>query len=83
MRTPDHFILYGTTACHLCEQAAEVLADTGPLRLELVEIDISDNDVLIERYGTRIPVLHHVQSGEELDWPFDLKTLHAFLHNIS
>ncbi len=68
--------LYGTSACHLCEVAEALLAqllaqfpETAQPRIELV--DIADSDTLLERYGTRIPVLRRERDGVELDWPFD------------
>jgi len=33
----------------------------------------------MERYQLRIPVLQRVDSGAELDWPFDLASLMAWL----
>lgn len=68
--------LYGTSACHLCEVAeallAQVLAGFDEARQPQIElIDIADSDALIARYGTRIPVLHRLGDGVELDWPFD------------
>lgn len=34
------------------------------------KIDIAQSEEMVEEYGVRIPVLR-VQSGEELEWPFD------------
>lgn len=82
MHTPERFILYGTAACHLCEQAVEMLSAADTYLFELEKIDISINDLLLERYGTRIPVLRHVPSGQELDWPFDPNELDRFLRSI-
>ena len=71
--------LLGTVGCHLCEIAeAEImpLVDNG-LLVELV--DITDPEDLTEVYGLRIPVLSRVDSGAELDWPFDTQQVVAFL----
>lgn len=74
------YILYGTGACHLCEQAEALIA---PLlagldcRVELV--DIAADDALVERYGVRIPVLHRAAGGAELGWPFTAEEALAFL----
>ncbi|AZE93813.1 Thiol-disulfide isomerase [Pseudomonas orientalis] len=71
--------LFGTLGCHLCEIAeAEImpLVDHG-LLVELV--DITDPDDLTEVYGLRIPVLRRVDTGAELDWPFDTEQVVAFL----
>ncbi len=34
-------------------------------------VEIADDEDLLERYGVRIPVLRHRETGGELDWPFD------------
>ncbi len=60
--------LYGTEGCHLCEEAAFVLMR---LRLEWQDIDIAGDDALLDRYGSRIPVLRRADDGSELEWPFD------------
>ncbi len=65
-------LLYHTAGCHLCEQA-EALA--APLTVErgwvLRRIDIADDEALLERYATRIPVLRDPRGERELGWPFD------------
>lgn len=60
-------ILYGTEGCHLCDEASAILGQFG---LAWQTIDIADNEVLLERYGTRIPVLSKLDTDDELDWPF-------------
>lgn len=74
------FILYGTSACHLCEIAeAMLLAQRGPgVDFAFEKVDISESDALFERYGVRIPVLQH-PDGEELGWPFSAEQLAQFL----
>lgn len=72
-----NLVLYGTTYCHLCEQAEVVLQQAG---VSAVYIDIADDDGLIERYGTRIPVVRRADSGAELGWPFDAAALVRFLN---
>jgi hypothetical protein len=42
------------------------------------EVDISESNVLFERYGVRIPVLQHPDE-RELDWPFEVQQLRDFL----
>ena len=71
--------LFGTLGCHLCEIAeAEImpLVEHG-LLVELV--DITDPQDLTDVYGLRIPVLRRMDTGAELDWPFDTEQLVAFL----
>ena len=46
----------------------------------LVElVDITDPDDLTVAYGLRIPVLRRVDTGAELDWPFDTQQVVTFL----
>lgn len=69
-------VLYSTTFCHLCEQAESLLAQLG---IEAEHIDIVDDDDLLERYGTRIPVVKRMDDGSELGWPFDVEALQRFI----
>lgn len=69
-------LLYSTTFCHLCEQAQALLAQFG---IEAEHIDIVDDDALLERYGTRIPVVKRLDTGSELGWPFDIAALQRFI----
>ena len=74
------YVLYGTSACHLCEVAEELLNalnDQG-LGLAFEKVDISDSDELFERYGVRIPVLAY-PGGDELGWPFTAEDVVDFL----
>ena len=66
--------LYGTACCHLCDEAEVVLKLTG---VHAVQIDIAEDDSLLEKYGTRIPVLRY--AGAELVWPFDAGAVIRFL----
>jgi Glutaredoxin-like domain (DUF836) len=74
------FRLFGTSACHLCETAADMLAAQIAIGQEgeFAEVDISESEILFERYGLRIPVLQH-PDGRELNWPFSSSELQAFL----
>lgn len=74
------YILYGTSACHLCEVAEALLLSAGEIgpAPDFVKVDISESDDLFERYGLRIPVLLRAD-GSELDWPFSAGELHRFL----
>ncbi|PCJ45694.1 MAG: hypothetical protein COA99_04290 [Moraxellaceae bacterium] len=72
--------LYGTTSCHLCDDALLVI-DTA-LNMDYFEkkiIDIVDSDELMAAYGVRIPVLKIERTGDELGWPFDAAQLVAFI----
>jgi glutaredoxin len=69
-------VLYGTSCCHLCEQAEAVLGEAG---VAAEHIDIADDDSLLERYGVRIPVLRRADNGAELGWPFDAAGVTRFM----
>jgi glutaredoxin-related protein len=68
--------LYGTTFCHLCEEAEAVLHGVW---IEANYIDIAEDDALLKKYGTRIPVLQRLDTGAELGWPFDAADVSRFL----
>jgi glutaredoxin len=70
--------LYGTTFCHLCENAEAILREIG---IEAVYVDIADDDELVEKYGMRIPVLKRGDTGAELGWPFDVARASEFLED--
>ena len=70
-------ILYGTSNCHLCEQAEATLRG---MELAVEHIDIAENDGLLNRYGVRIPVLRRTDNGEELGWPFDAAAVSHFMY---
>ncbi|CAI8793729.1 glutaredoxin family protein [Methylocaldum szegediense] len=79
-------ILYGTSGCHLCEDAEIMLSKVIQARRDNVSfeiVDIAGQHKLEDRYGIRIPVLHDATSGAELDWPFDEERLMEFLHSLS
>jgi len=73
--------LYGTSACHLCELAEQLIQQQlqrGP-EVEVEVLDICDSDELFQRLGTRIPVLEH-PDGRELSWPFTAEEVTALLY---
>jgi len=81
-RQAEAYTLYGTSACHLCELAEGMLVSlcaTNP-DIAFEKVDISDSDVLFERYGLRIPVLRNARGGE-LGWPFSPAQLQAFVRD--
>jgi len=69
-------ILYGTSNCHLCEQAEATLRG---MELAVDHVDIAEDDSLLLRYGTRIPVLRRADNDLELGWPFDTAAVRRFL----
>ena len=76
MPTSLKLLLYGTTYCHLCEQAEAVLQAIG---VEAEHIDIAEDDDLLEKYGVRIPVVKRKDTEAELGWPFDEAMLRGFI----
>ena len=68
--------LYGTKFCHLCEEAEAILNQAG---INADPIDIAEDDALLEKYGTRIPVLQRIDNNAELGWPFDAASVAQFL----
>ena len=72
--------LYGTSACHLCELAEDLLQGlaVAGVNLEYEKLDISESDELFERYGLLIPVLA-LPGGGELCWPFNAEQVEQLL----
>lgn len=64
-----NLILYSTEACHLCDEAEAILHNAG---LAWQKIDIIEDEQLLQRYGTSIPVLLRADNGHSLNWPFRL-----------
>ena len=88
-----NLILYTAPACHLCDLAKELVWPLlEALGGHLEEVDITQSDRLMERYGTRIPVLalaseasdYQAGGGEqdvrELGWPFEAREVAEFLN---
>ncbi len=74
---PMPLILYQRDDCHLCDEALAVLAAARLPEFESVFVE--DDTALEARYGLRVPVLHDAASGTELDWPFDVAQVRAWL----
>lgn len=71
----NQVILYSTDGCHLCELAQEQL---DIINTHYKIVDIIDDVDLVNRYGTRIPVVLN-KDNKELGWPFELAELQQFL----
>ena len=72
-------ILYSTLHCHLCDSAQSLLINfTKAFTFKI--IDIADNELLLEQYGVRIPVLLRDDTKAELNWPFDANDIQKFLN---
>jgi hypothetical protein len=76
--------LYGTSACHLCEEALALLVTLNQeMQITCSEVDIIEDDDLMQRYSLKIPVLYESDSKIELCWPFSLSDIRSFLITIS
>lgn len=78
-------VLYSTDCCHLCDIAKEILINNAQhLPVEIAEQDIAFSDELMNKYGTKIPVLKNEVNKDELCWPFNdmecVNWLNAQLH---
>ncbi len=72
----EELLLYTLVGCNLCEQVADMLLSMG-ISCKPVEID-TDPD-LEEKYGISIPVLHRLDTGRELFFPFNEEQVLKFL----
>lgn len=85
-KSPD-LLIYTTEGCHLCDIATQVIASAVNLEqvyVELVDIaEEKDADELIDSYGGRLPVVRHLASDRELDWPFDSATFAHWYEVVS
>ena len=58
VRAPLVVTLYGRAGCHLCDEAAAMLARISKrIPLVVTAIDIESDDALLERYLFEIPVI--------------------------
>ncbi len=72
-----NLILLGTLGCHLCEEAALILAGFEQINIE--NIDIAEQEQWQEKYAIRIPVLYHAETKKELGWPFSQEQAQIFI----
>lgn len=56
------------------------LLDDDSYRIEC--IDISEEDALMSRYASTIPVLRRLRDDAELSWPFDVAEARGFLQDL-
>lgn len=76
---PPECQLLGTLGCHLCEVAEGVLLPFVEHGLLVELIDIAEREGWVDIYGLRIPVLRRVDTGAELNWPFESDQVADFL----
>lgn len=73
--------LFGTLGCHLCEVAEALLIPFVEHGLLVELVDIAEQEHWVEDYGLRIPVLRRIDTGAELNWPFEAEQIVEFLRN--
>lgn len=78
-------ILFGTSACHLCEQAEKIIAAVQQdfPQIRLTPIDIAEHTQWQDAYAVRIPVLYHEETRREMGWPFDENDVITFIHELN
>ena len=85
-QTITELAFYTTESCHLCEQAKTLLQQLlaqYPECCQIEMIDIVESESLIEKYGTRIPVLADSSGKNDLGWPFDYPKLISFIEGLA
>ena len=77
--------LLGTSGCHLCEEAEEVIAacllDSNKVTIE--KLDIAEQEQYQAGFALFIPVLYHQESLKRLNWPFCAEQIGDFISQIS
>lgn len=75
-------IFYTQLNSPACEEANRMLMEIAydvPLEVDVIDISHAHNHQLEGVYSSRIPVLAK-SDGPELDWPFTLEQIMAYLH---
>lgn len=71
--------LLGTSGCHLCDDAAQILAQLSAVYpVNYQSVDIADFDeALMMQFATHIPVI--LTTSQRLDYPFTVLDLQGLL----
>ena len=73
-------MLFGTSGCHLCEEAESIINECVSGGVEYV--DIAEQEQWQEQYAVRIPVLYDPKTKQELEWPFDQAEVEDFISRV-
>ncbi|MEQ1740338.1 MAG: glutaredoxin family protein [Methyloglobulus sp.] len=75
------YLLLGTSGCHLCEMAEELIHEclVGEESATVELIDIAEQTQWQEDYATLIPVLLHIPTNKSLNWPFTKEQVLTFI----
>ncbi|TRW94655.1 glutaredoxin family protein [Candidatus Methylobacter oryzae] len=74
-------ILFGTSGCHLCEEAEVIVNACVSEGVDYV--DIAEQEQWQEQYAVRIPVLYDPETKQELGWPFDQMKVEDFIRRVA
>lgn len=69
--------LYSTSNCHLCESAYALIMKIPDISVTVIEVAV--DELLLTKYGLRIPVLQRQDTKIELNWPFTVADIHELL----
>ena len=78
-------LLLGTSGCHLCELAEQIINDhLSHNQAWLIDmIDIAQQEQWQAQFALLIPVLYHPESQKQLGWPFDLQQVNLYFNELS
>jgi len=78
-------LLLGTSGCHLCELAEQIINDhLSHNQAWLIErIDIAEQEQWQAQFALLIPVLYHPESQKQLGWPFDLQQVNLYFNELN
>ncbi len=79
-----NLLLLGTSCCHLCEEAQQIIASCSldGNKIIIEELDIAEQEHYQSEFALFIPVLYHPDSSKRLNWPFDAEHVHEFMAHI-
>jgi len=74
------YILYGTSGCHLCDEAETIISTAlKNQNITYMNQDIVEDDNLLNQYCLTIPVFKCHTTQQELNWPFSVEEIKAFI----
>ena len=75
-------ILYTTAGCHLCDLADVILQElSNSYEVTINHTEIGDDDELVRRYGTIIPVVKFIDDSEIM-WPFSQQDIEIKIEQL-
>lgn len=81
----QRLLLLGTSNCHLCELAEQIINDylSSNPAWSIDKIDIAEQEQWQAQFALFIPVLYHPESQKQLGWPFDIEQVTLFFNELS